>query len=915
MKKLLEMSRLLPFLILAVSAVTFLGCEEDDAELPEVTAGFTYTLNEDTGAVTFLNTSENASKYMWDFGDGRTTTEINPNRAFGTGNYTVKLTASNVAGASDVFEDDIEINIPLPINLPVTFDDPNVNYEVATFGGTSFSIVDNPDVSGTNDNASQVGEIVNEGAAFEGVNFDVGMPIDLTTEKTITMNFWSDVAAPVLLKLEEGTGDDVEVSATHSGSGWEMLEFDFASSNSYSRVTIFADGPGTTAGTFYIDDIAQAVTPVRCTPESAQDLTADDFNMTFQNDPAAKIGSFDAQYTYADNPDFENDVNASCFVGKIERSGEALFANNQIEFDNMLDFSDKQGLKLKVYSSAVNYNVLVKLESKADANINTELQMTTSVGTNEWEELTFPFAASESAKYDKIILFFEANTNTEETYYIDDFALYGEGNGDTGGGGGDFDSGLLVNGDFEDGASPWTIGVGTDPAPITTEGDNTYYSVDVTAAGNAFDVNLSQKLEITEGATYTLTFDAWSDRERSIIAGIGLSDGDFSNTTENVAINTERQTYSLTLTAAGFGAPNARVLFDSGAEVGLVNIDNVSLFLEGGAGPSDCTDSVLKLPITFDCDNLTYTFNTFNGASYEVVDNPELSGANAAASKVGKIVNTGAEYEGGAFPLDIPVNFTTDKTIKIKVYSTAALPVLLKFEGAGAPVETSVEHTGTGWEELTFNFSTSESFTTLVLFIDGPGNTSGTFYVDDFIQTETSGGGDSGPGADGNYITNGDFETGDETAWLFFDSETTNGGTSVISNTENNTAGGTFSARVQSGQGNNPGIKQERFGAGSIQPNQQLTVQLDSKIASFIDGAVVNVLAFSESAIEGNPAVLHNLGTINSAAGAWNTNTYNFTTAGDVSGGVSILMEVVCGGADSCEGIVFFDNVSVRVTN
>ncbi len=138
---------------------------------------------------------------------------------------------------------------------------------------------------------------------------------------------------------------------------------------------------------------------------------------------------------------------------------------------------------------------------------------------------------------------------------------------------------------------------------------------------------------------------------------------------------------------------------------------------------------------------------------------------------------------------------------------------------------------------------------------------------------------------------------------------------SGISNTENNTAGGTFSARVQSGQGNNPGIKQERFGAGSIQPNQQLTVQLDSKIESFIDGAVVNVLAFSESATEGNPAVLHNLGTINSAAGTWNTNTYNFTTAGDVSGGVSILMEVVCGGADTCEGIVFFDNVSVKVTN
>ncbi|MBT8305620.1 MAG: hypothetical protein KJN85_01655, partial [Maribacter sp.] len=44
-----------------------------------------------------------------------------------------------------------------------------------------------------------------------------------------------------------------------------------------------------------------------------------------------------------------------------------------------------------------------------------------------WEELTFDFASSESGKYDKIILFFELNTNTTETYYIDDFRLYGSG--------------------------------------------------------------------------------------------------------------------------------------------------------------------------------------------------------------------------------------------------------------------------------------------------------------------------------------------------------------------------------------------------------------------------------------------------------------------------------------------------------
>jgi hypothetical protein len=117
------------------------------------------------------------------------------------------------------------------------------------------------------------------------------------------------------------------------------------------------------------------------------------------------------------------------------------------------------------------------------------------------------------------------------------------------------------------------------PAPVVTVDGNTYYSVDVTSAGNAFAVNVSQKLEIIQEETYTLSFDAWSDVNRSIIAGIGLSGGDFSNTSETVDITPTVTNYTLTLTADGFGALDARVLFDLGAEVGMVNIDNVTLSL------------------------------------------------------------------------------------------------------------------------------------------------------------------------------------------------------------------------------------------------------------------------------------------------------------------------------------------------
>ncbi|WP_378175587.1 PKD domain-containing protein [Aquimarina sp. SS2-1] len=580
MKQLITNTKIIWLLIVAV---TFFGCEDDDANLPQVTASFAQTINGDTGVVSFINLSENADSYTWDFGDGTTSTEINPTKIYPTGNYTVILTAKNVAGAEGTFQDEIFINIPLPVTFPINFDDANVNYDVTTFNGVSFTIVDNPDPTAANPNTSKVGQITNSGAPFEGFFFDLGDPVDLTVLKSVKVVFWSNVPIDILLKLEEGTGADVETVTSHGGTGWEEIYFTFDSSSAYSRFTMFVDGPGSTAGTFYIDDISQinsddipcqetllevpidfdceaidyttkivgnvsftvvenpelsginseptkvgqinnvganwenaffnldtpidfsmdkgvrmklfsnqalpvllkfedgTEAPVEnaqnhggtgweeltfilnspasyndmvifvdgpgtaagtfyvdnieqisvvvadpCTPETSQSLDASDFNLTFQTDPTASISSFDAGLSWVDNPDFDNEVNKSCKVGQIDRSGAALFANNQIDFNTKFDFNTNAGFKLKVWSPNAGTNVLVKLEDKTNNAINVEIGAVTSVA-NAWEELTFNFANGESGKYDKIILFFELNTNTTETYYIDDFRLYGSG--------------------------------------------------------------------------------------------------------------------------------------------------------------------------------------------------------------------------------------------------------------------------------------------------------------------------------------------------------------------------------------------------------------------------------------------------------------------------------------------------------
>ena len=90
----------------------------------------------------------------------------------------------------------------------------------------------------------------------------------------------------------------------------------------------------------------------------------------------------------------------------------------------------------------------------------------------------------------------------------------------------DFNDGLLNNGDFEDGSTSWIEGVDDNsPAPVVTDSEgNKHYSKNVTSAGEVFTVNLSQELPIVQGKTYELSFDAWSDRERNMVVGIGLSD-------------------------------------------------------------------------------------------------------------------------------------------------------------------------------------------------------------------------------------------------------------------------------------------------------------------------------------------------------------------------------------------------------
>jgi len=130
---------------------------------------------------------------------------------------------------------------------------------------------------------------------------------------------------------------------------------------------------------------------------------------------------------------------------------------------------------------------------------------------------------------------------------------------------------LVTNGNFEAGGTGW-IGV----VNVVTEGGNKYNAANVAAAGNPWDVNLSYVLSLKAGQTYKLKFDAWSDRNRTMITGVGLNHDPWSSDVKTVNLIATSKTFEIVVAAPATDA-NSRIIFDMGAAVGFVGIDNVSL--------------------------------------------------------------------------------------------------------------------------------------------------------------------------------------------------------------------------------------------------------------------------------------------------------------------------------------------------
>ena len=416
-------------------------------------------------------------------------------------------------------------------------------------------------------------------------------------------------------------------------------------------------------------------------------------------------------------------------------------------------------MQARVYSPAAGITVKLKVEDHTNGNIAVETDAVTTVA-NAWEVLEFNFANQSTGTaalnfantYDKASIFFDFGVNgSGKVFYCDDVKMK---------------PAAVVLSQIN---LPVTFDATTVNYTVTDFGNNsTVDAVDPTSSSNKVKkttkpsgaetwagttigtpAGFASRIPITSTAT-TMSVNVYSPA-----AGLKIklkiedkNDGNKSVETDvltTVANEWETLVFDFSAQASGTAALNTSYTYDKASiffDFGNAGTGKVFYWddVEFGA-PANTTS--LVLPLTFESSTLNYAFTNFDGGAVTIVSNPDNNSGNTSA-KVGKMVKGAGQSWGGSYiALDNPIDFSTKKTFKVKVYSPrVGAKLLLKVENLtdsnisfDKEVATTVAN---AWEELTFDYSainTTNSYQKIVLIFDlgtvGDGSANFTFYFDD----------------------------------------------------------------------------------------------------------------------------------------------------------------------------------------
>ncbi len=550
-------------------------------------------------------------------------------------------------------------------------------------------------------------------------NFKVNVSASATYE-TMFRVYWGDVPNEVPQTFLEGA----TISHTYTAVGTYTV-----------RVVALSGGAATTSFTTTITITDPVLLPV-----------------TFQSATQGyNFINFDGGVATVINNPQANGINTSTRVARMVKGAGQPWGGTILKLGAPIDFTANRVFRMKVYSPRVGAKVLLKVENPTNGGISFEKEVLTTVA-NAWEDLVFNYNAINVANvYQNLVIIFDNGTvgdgSPNFTFLFDDIRLTNQ-----------IPTSLLdlpvtfdlpgINYAVTDFGGTITFDA-NDPQNAANKVKQTTKPTGApTWAGTTIGSGFNSRIPFTASNTQM------SVRVYSPAAGIRvrLKVEDRTNNTRSV------ETEAMTLTANAWET----LVFDFAnqsagtAAMNLAyNYDMASIFFDFGTDGSgkmfywddvrflaaNVTPAYLALPLDFQSTVINYAFTNFGGGNTTVVDNPSATGINTS-TRVGKMVkNAGEVYGGSVITLVNPINFSVNRTMRMKVYSPrVGAKVLLKVEGPnGANFEKEVlTTTANTWEQLTFDYTAINAgnfYQSVVLIFDlgimGNGSANFIWYFDD----------------------------------------------------------------------------------------------------------------------------------------------------------------------------------------
>ena len=540
----------------------------------------------------------------------------------------------------------------------------------------------------------------------------------------ITVSASADLAA----SFEVYFGDQGADEAPTPLQIGETLTYTYSNVGEYT-VTVVALSGG--AATTEYSEVVSIVNPLLM-PIDFEDPTLNYSFVDFGN----------AQSTVIPNPD-PSGLNTSSTVGKsVKFNGSEVWAGSFLTIDDPVDFSSLNNIAVDVWTSEIGEVVKLKLENSANPDINTEVDMTTTVNQG-WETLIYDFSASDlSQDYDRVVIFFDfGNVGDDTSYYFDNirlslpavsnFTTVEDFQGDTPGNfsfvgvegvqlvsnpnpSGTNTTSTVMQFTKTDGAEVWGgMGFAVDGI-INFNGTN---QIKINSYAPEAGKVVKVKLETIEGNIDGLTYE-------------------FDMTT-TVANQWEVLTYDFSA-APDLDYVSFIVFYDFGNQsAGVYHFDEIQVGL-GEYIPTQAPTIAIE---DFEGD-LPGNFSFGGVEGVQIVENPNSSGTNTTANVMQCTKTEGSEVWGGMGISVDPINFSSAgmNQIQIQSYSPEAGKVIkVKLETIegnvdGLTYEFDMTTTvANEWETLTYDFSLAPDldYVSFIVFYDFGNTGEGVYHFDE----------------------------------------------------------------------------------------------------------------------------------------------------------------------------------------